>query len=184
MPDLRRAALLAVLLLLVVTPRAAGAGESSAEGAASSPTPTADLSEGTGQPSPGPAAPPALPEAAEPLVPPGAATVVPPVRPSRVEVRPTRVEARRHGALDVGRASHPRWHGQPISASLRDAPLPEVLRTFARLAGVNLVLDPRVQGSVTVELVDVPWDQALAVILKSHGLAAELDGRVWLVSPR
>jgi len=82
-----------------------------------------------------------------------------------------------------GPSGHGPWHGFPISVSLRDAPLPEVLRTFARLAGFNLVLDPGVQGSVTAELNDVPWDQALALILKVNGLAAEVDGRLWLVEP-
>jgi type IV pilus assembly protein PilQ len=86
---------------------------------------------------------------------------------------------RRHGPSGRGR-----WKGFPISLSLRDAPLPEVLRTFARLAGFNLILDARVQGTVTAELKDVPWDQALDVILKTNGLAAEVDGRLWLVARR
>ena len=91
----------------------------------------------------------------------------------------------RHGVIELGRpaSAASRWHGFPISLSLRDAPLPEVLRSFARIAGVNLVLAPGVTGSVTVELTDVPWDQALWVILKTHGLGAEIDGRVWTVEP-
>src|SRR5262245_46339712 len=73
------------------------------------------------------------------------------------------------------------WRGFPISVSLRDAPLPEVLRAFAQIARFNLVLDPRVpQQGVTVELKNVPWDQALHLILKTHGLAAEVDGQLWL----
>lgn len=90
-----------------------------------------------------------------------------------------------HGLIERGQdaAGQGRWKGFPISLSLRDAPLPEVLRTFARLAHFNLVLDPRVQGSVTVELENVPWDQALYVILKTHGLGAEIDGRLWLIAP-
>jgi type IV pilus assembly protein PilQ len=86
---------------------------------------------------------------------------------------------RSHGPSGSGR-----WRGFPISVSLRDAPLPEVLRTFARLVGFNLILDSRVQGSVTAELKDVPWDQALSVILEVNGLAAEVDGRSWRVVPR
>ena len=87
---------------------------------------------------------------------------------------------------DLGRgpAAQGRWTGFPISVSLHKAPLQDVVRTFARLAGFNLVLDPRVQGSVTVELKDVPWDQALYLILKTHGMGAEIDGRLWVVSPR
>lgn len=60
-----------------------------------------------------------------------------------------------------------------ISLSLRDADLVEVLRSFARLFDFNLIVDPGVSGKVTVELHDVPWRQALAKILDSHGLAVE-----------
>lgn len=84
--------------------------------------------------------------------------------------------------IDQGR--QPAWRGEPISLSLKDADLVEVLRSFARLAGVNLIIDPGVKGKVTLELKDVPWDQALYVILKTHGLAAEIDGRIWGVHPR
>jgi type II secretory pathway component HofQ len=41
-----------------------------------------------------------------------------------------------------------------------------------------------VQGSVTVELKDVPWDLALHLILKIHGMGAEIDGRLWAVAPQ
>ena len=90
-----------------------------------------------------------------------------------------------HGLVERGQGApgQGQWKGFPISVSLRDAPLPEVLRAFAQIAGFNLVLDPRVQGPVTVELQDVPWDLALHVILKTHGLGAEVDGRLWLIAP-
>lgn len=84
--------------------------------------------------------------------------------------------------IDPGAAER-RWLGKPISLSLRDADLQEVLRSFAKLAEVNLILDPRVAGKVTVELEDVPWDQALYVILKTHGLGIEITGSVWGVAP-
>jgi len=83
-----------------------------------------------------------------------------------------------------GKIGTGRWKGFPISLSLRDAPLPEVLRVFAQLVGFNLVLAPGVQGTVTAELKDVPWDQALDVILKTNGMAAEIDGKIWWVAPR
>ena len=90
------------------------------------------------------------------------------------------------GALERGHGTSGRgeWRGFPISLSLRDAPLPEVLRSFAQIAGFSLVLDPRIpQGTVTVELKDVPWDLALHVILKTHGLGAEVNGRLWRIAP-
>jgi hypothetical protein len=124
-------------------------------------------------------APTVTPAPAAPAPTPAAATTVAPVRPRRVTLGD-------HGAIELGqpRAASDRWKGFPISLSLRDAPLPEVLRSFARLVGVNLVLHPGVQGEVTIELVDVPWDQALHVILRAHGMGAELDGRAWVVRPR
>lgn len=91
-----------------------------------------------------------------------------------------------HGRLERGQGPSGQgpWRGFPISLSLRDAPLPEVLRAFAQIAGFNLVIDPRVpQGTVTVELKDVPWDLALHMILKTHGLGAEVDGRLWRIAP-
>jgi type II secretory pathway component GspD/PulD (secretin) len=72
---------------------------------------------------------------------------------------------------------------QTINLSLRDADLVEVLRSFAVLGGFNLIIDPAVQGKVTVELKDVRWELALAVILRTHGLAAEIDGTVVSLRP-
>jgi hypothetical protein len=91
-----------------------------------------------------------------------------------------------HGLVSLGQgpAGQGPWRGAPISLSLRGAPLPEVLRSFAQLGGFNLIIDPKVPpATVTVELKNVPWDLALHVILKTHGLGAEVDGRLWLVAP-
>lgn len=67
-----------------------------------------------------------------------------------------------------------RWTGEPVSMSLRDADLVETLRSFARLGDFNLLLQPGVRGNVTVELRDVPWDQAMSMILRMHGLGMEM----------
>jgi len=122
---------------------------------------------------------------APPTSPATKATPAPPQRVSLGKYGEIHQREVRPGEREMGRQANPpsRWHGFPISLSLRDAPLPEVLRSFARLAGVNLVLAPGVTGTVTVELHDVPWDQALYVILKTQGLGAEIDGRVWVVGP-
>ena len=82
------------------------------------------------------------------------------------------------------KAAEHHWRGEPISLSLKEADLAEVLRSFAKISGLNLILDPAVKGKVTVELKDVPWDQALSVILKTHRLGLEVDGRIWSVSRR
>ena len=96
------------------------------------------------------------------------------------EPRPTEVTSERRDPLVVYRSDgeRRRWVGEKISLSLKDADLVEVLRSFAKLADVNLIVDPSVSGTVTVELHEVPWDHALSVILKTHRLGAEIDGRL------
>ncbi|HEX2163724.1 MAG TPA: secretin and TonB N-terminal domain-containing protein, partial [Thermoanaerobaculia bacterium] len=99
----------------------------------------------------------------------------PPVPQHTVVVRPPGAAPRQRTA-----PLHP---VEKIDLSLRDADLVEVLRSFAVLGGFDLVVDPGVAGTVTVELKDVEWPLALAAILRTHGLAAEIDGRVVGVRP-
>ena len=73
--------------------------------------------------------------------------------------------------------------GEPITMSLRDADLVETLRSFAQLSGLNIVIQPGVRGSVTVQLEDVPWDQAFEQILKINGLGYELEGNIMRIAP-
>ncbi len=73
--------------------------------------------------------------------------------------------------------------GEPISLDLKDADVRDVLRSFAKLSGLNIVVQPGVRGSVTVLLENVPWDQALDQILKINGLAYELDGSIMRIAP-
>jgi len=70
------------------------------------------------------------------------------------------------------------YAGETISLDLKDADLKDVLRTFGKLARVNIAIDPGVKGSVTLRLHDVPWDQALEVILRINGLGYVLEGNV------
>lgn len=69
-----------------------------------------------------------------------------------------------------------RYYGEPIDLSLRDADLVEVLRSFAEISGINMIIQPGIQGKVTVELKGVPWDQALEQILKINNLGMEVTG--------
>ena len=59
----------------------------------------------------------------------------------------------------------------------------EVLRSFAKISGLNIVIQPGVKGTVTVSLDSVPWDQALDIILKTNNLGYELDGNIMRVAP-
>ncbi len=72
--------------------------------------------------------------------------------------------------------------GEPISLELKDADIKDVLRTFAQITQLNVVVDPDVSGSVTVNLHDVPWDQCLDIILKINGLDYVLENNVLRVA--
>jgi len=72
----------------------------------------------------------------------------------------------------------PKYTGEPISVNLKDVDLKDFFRLIHEIIGLNVVLDPQVHGSLTVVLDDVPWDQALDIVLKNNDLARELEGNV------
>jgi len=72
--------------------------------------------------------------------------------------------------------------GEPISLELKDADIKDVLRTFAKITGLNVVVDPDVSGSVTVNLENVPWDQCLDIILKINRLGYTVENNVLRVA--
>lgn len=76
-----------------------------------------------------------------------------------------------------------KFTGDPISFNLKNAPIQDVLQTFAELTGLNFVLDPGVKSDVTVRLDQVPWDQALELILKINGLGYILENNVMRIAP-
>ena len=57
-----------------------------------------------------------------------------------------------------------------MSLDFQGADLRAVLRTFADISSLNVVIDPSIQGTVDVALRDVPWDQALDIILRANRL--------------
>ena len=75
-----------------------------------------------------------------------------------------------------------RFTGEPISVDLRDVDLRDFFRLIHEISGLNVVLDPAVRGTVTLVLDEVPWDQALEIVLRNGGLTQELDGNVLRVA--
>ena len=171
--------------------------------------PTAPPTEVAAAPAPAPATPPAAPRVEITGSEVTAVPAAPPTQPARAP-RPAGIEPSDVGAVealevqDVGPAAAeqrqaaptsgfaPRvvgdttkqYVGDPVNFSLRDADIKEVLRTFAKIAGLNMVIQPGVSGNVTVELDQVPWDQALEIILKTNNLWYELDGNIMRIAPR
>ena len=76
----------------------------------------------------------------------------------------------------------PRYTGEPISVNLKDVDLKDFFRLIHEISGLNVVLDPNVHGTLTIVLDDVPWDQALDIVLKNNDLARELEGNVLRVA--
>jgi type IV pilus assembly protein PilQ len=75
-------------------------------------------------------------------------------------------------------APEPKYTGEPISVNLKDVDLKDFFRLVHEISGLNVVLDPNVKGSLTIVLDDVPWDQALDIVLKNNDLARQLDGNI------
>jgi tetratricopeptide (TPR) repeat protein len=75
------------------------------------------------------------------------------------------------------------WTGQPISIDVKSADLEDLFRLFAEVGGLNIVLGPCARGQViTLRLADVPWDQALSLVVRSRGWRCRLDGNVLTIS--
>jgi type IV pilus secretin PilQ/predicted competence protein len=78
--------------------------------------------------------------------------------------------------------SQRQYTGHTVSLDFEGVDLRAVLRTFSDVSGLNMVIDPDVQGTVDIKLTDVPWDQALDVILRGNQLDYSVDGTIVRIS--
>lgn len=83
------------------------------------------------------------------------------------------------GSSDVGR----KYRGQRISMDFKDADLTNVFRIIAEVSNLNIITADDVKGKVSLRLVNVPWDQALDVVLRSKSLGAAQEGNVLRIAP-
>ena len=77
-----------------------------------------------------------------------------------------------------------RYTGEPISVNLKDVDLRDFFRLIHEISGLNVVLDPAVKGSLTIVLDEVPWDQALDIVLQNNSLDKQLNGNVLRIATR
>jgi type IV pilus assembly protein PilQ len=77
-----------------------------------------------------------------------------------------------------------KYTGEPISVNLKDVDLKDFFRLIHEISGLNVVLDPAVKGSLTIVLDEVPWDQALDIVLQNNGLDKQLSGNVLRIATR
>ncbi len=111
----------------------------------------------------------------EMAAPPEAAPPMPPAkRENGKAAEPEPVFGAEEAALGGGK----RYTGRRISLDLQDADLVNVLRLFADIANLNMIISPDVKGKVTVRMVNIPWDQAMDIILKMNGLGYARDENI------
>jgi type IV pilus assembly protein PilQ len=82
------------------------------------------------------------------------------------------------------RARKPKYTGERLTLNFQDIKVRAVLQLLADASGQNIVVSDSVHGSVTLRLQNVPWDQALAIILETKGLGERKQGNVILVAPQ
>jgi type II secretory pathway component HofQ len=73
------------------------------------------------------------------------------------------------------------WTGEKISVDFKDIDIKDFFRFIAEISGMNMILDPAVKGTLTIRLVDVPWDQALDLVCRQHAYGYQLEGNVYSV---
>lgn len=86
-------------------------------------------------------------------------------------------------AAQVQASARP-YSGRPVTFNFQDVPVRTVLQLIAEESNLNIVASDTVQGNVTLRLVNVPWDQALDIVLRAKGLDKRRDGGVVWVAPQ
>ena len=86
-------------------------------------------------------------------------------------------------ATPMAQETGPKYTGTPISLDFKDADINNILRLIAEVSNLNIVAGEDVKGTVTIKLQDVPWDQALDIILLSNNLGKTLDGNILRIAP-
>lgn len=95
-----------------------------------------------------------------------------------VEISPKREEPKKRSASEP-----PVYSGNRVTFNFQDIPVRSVLQLVADVSELNIVVADTVQGNVTLRLVNVPWDQALDIILQAKGLDKRRNGSVIWVAP-
>jgi type IV pilus secretin PilQ/predicted competence protein len=109
------------------------------------------------------------------------AASAPPTAPA---AQPMTMPAPRPVESQAAAAAASRYSGEPISVNLKDVDLRDFFRLIHEISGLNVVVDPAVKGTLTIVLDDVPWDQALDIVLHNNDLDKQLDGNVLRIATK
>ncbi len=86
--------------------------------------------------------------------------------------------------VDVSKASKAKYKGEKLSLNFQSIEVRSVLQVLADFTGLNIITSDTVTGNLTLRLKDVPWDQALDIILQAKGLDKREHGNVIWIAPR
>jgi type IV pilus assembly protein PilQ len=87
------------------------------------------------------------------------------------------------GGVPQGEGGEGSYSGRKISLDLTDADITNVLRLIAEVSNLNIISGDDVRGKISLRLIDVPWDQAFDIILRTKGLGKVEEGNVVMVGP-
>jgi type IV pilus assembly protein PilQ len=127
--------------------------------------------------------PPTAATAARQAQPPPAQPPTPPPGPPSPPATSAPAGVQQQFGQTVPGSGQKKYIGPPVSFDFEDADLRSVLRTFAEVSGLNIIIDPNVQGRVNVVLNEIPWDQALDEILRANKLGYTVNGTIIRVAP-
>lgn len=101
------------------------------------------------------------------------------------EPRATKPQTEEKGQFKprVIQAVEDKYSGELISLKFKDADLRDVVLFLADFAGLNVIFDPEVRGNVTCNLQEVPWDQALDIVLRQNRMGKVIEGNVLRIAP-
>jgi type IV pilus secretin PilQ/predicted competence protein len=133
------------------------------------------------QESPAPEAPPVTQTAV--LLPPVASTTKVSVAPSLLVASPQVSTGTPSVQPVLTTAADPQtFNGEIVTFDLKDIDVKDFFKSLAEISGLNITLDTNVTGLLTITLRDVPWDQALDIVLRNYSLGAQLTGNVMRVA--
>ena len=106
------------------------------------------------------------------------------IAPRAAEVATGAVTAQTVAQAAATVASSRGYTGRPVTFNFQDVPVRTVLQLVAEESNLNVVASDTVQGNVTLRLINVPWDQALDIVLRAKGLDKRREGGVIWVAPQ
>lgn len=89
-----------------------------------------------------------------------------------------------HASRDASQRSHGPYQGNKLSLQFQNINVRAVLQVLADFTGINMIASDTVSGALTLRLKDVPWDQALDIVLQARNLEMRRHGNVMWIAPR